>query len=157
MQAPLPDPPEQPPIEPIEPIEPIAASAPAPAVAQEAAVSQAPAVALPPAVPEVTRHSKLAVVSGYTAIIPFTWAFFLFPYAYSKFPAWMGWKWIAITSAFTVAVGIYPSFLLAAFGHSRIRRNPKLTGMSHVWFAYVSCAMVFGVLVTALLLQALRK
>jgi hypothetical protein len=103
------------------------------------------------------RYSKLAAVSGYLGIIPFTWAFFLFPYAYSGFPRWMGWKWIGITAALTVVVGMGPALITAVLGHRRLRRDRSLGGFGHAAFAYVSCAMVFGVLVTALILQAVRR
>ncbi|MBI5532249.1 MAG: hypothetical protein HY898_06025 [Deltaproteobacteria bacterium] len=129
---------------------------PLPAIDAPAAAPDAPTAANDAPAPPV-RYSKLAIVSGYLGIVPFAWAFFLFPYAYSKFPAWMGWKWIGITCALTVGIGMLPALITAILGHRRIRRDPGRQGMSHVWFAYVACFMVFGVLVTALILQVVRK
>jgi hypothetical protein len=109
------------------------------------------------AVADPTRPSRFAIASGYFGIIPFTWTFFIFPYAHSKYPPWIGGKWIAISAVLAWLIAILPTMSLAILGHIMIRRDKGLRGTGHVWFAYVSCAMLLGVQVTALVLQGLRK
>ncbi|HQP35777.1 MAG TPA: hypothetical protein PLI95_11365 [Polyangiaceae bacterium] len=102
------------------------------------------------------RRSKAALTSGYLGLIPFTWAFYLFPYAYAGFPQWMKLRGILITTALTLLVGITPALVTAILGHRTIRRNPGCEGKGHAIFAYVSCAMAFSVLAVALILQTRR-
>jgi hypothetical protein len=101
------------------------------------------------------KLSILAVASGYAGLIPFVTAFFVFPYAYAGYPPNFHAKGIAISATISVAC-VIPALVLAILGHRRLRRNRTLRGIGHVRFAYVSCAMALGVLLTALALIPLR-
>lgn len=134
---------------PEQPSAPADADRAAPATPAESAGVSGAAVA-PAETSSRLSRSKAALASGYLGLIPFVWAFFIFPYAYSGFPKWMKWRGPIITTVLTLLVGITPALITAILGHRTIRRNPGCEGKGHAVFAYVACAMVFVVLVVAM-------
>lgn len=143
---------QAPPDQPAAPAETHGAAAPA--IPAEAA-GQSAAAAKPAG--SLVRRSKAALVSGYLGIIPFIWAFAIFPYAYAGFPKWMKWKGPVITLVATLLLGIAPALITAVVGHRTIRKNPGCEGKGHAVFSYVSCAMVFVVLVVAMIRFAIGR
>lgn len=95
--------------------------------------------------------SKWAVASGYIALVPFCWTFYLFPFAYAGFPESMNRAGMIRLVAVTVLGAIIPPLSLAVSAHREVRRRPAVIGRRHIGFAYFAVAIVSVTLAVAMM------